>query len=131
MIGGGQLFFIKFPFRIELDFEFLVQFFCGGQWIGNHMLPCEHAVEVHVVAHFGNFSSVRASACDVLMEKICTSNPGRDTPQIVGARNQARLDRPPLTQVGRTSGAFEGTCCFVVTGFHCGIGFSDALQPDD
>ena len=82
------------------------------------MLPCEHAVEVNVIAHSGNFSSVRASACNVLMERILTSNPGHDTPQIVGARNQVRLDQPPLTQVGRTSGAFEGTCCFVVLGFH-------------
>ena len=118
MIGRGQLLFGEFPVRMELDCEFVVHCFCGRRWIGNHMLPCDHAVEVNVITDSGNLSSVRASACDVLMERISTSNPGRDTPQIVGARNQARLDQPPLTQIGRTSGAFEGTCCFVVTGFH-------------
>ena len=131
VIGRGQLLFIKFPASTELLLEFFVHCLRGGQWIGNHMLPCEHAVEVNVITNSGNLSSLRASASDVLMERICTSTPGRDTPQIVGARNQARLDRPPLTQVRRTSFAFESTCFSVVAGFDIGIGFSDGTQPDD
>ena len=95
------------------------------------MLPCEHAVEVNVITNSGNLSFDRAIACDVLMERICTSSPGVDTPQIVGARNQAHLDRPPLSQVGRTSFAFKSAGCFVVAGFDIRIGFSDATQLDD